>query len=323
MDIKIYKIEHSSCLKFRKLLLSNSSLEIKLSKDSLYFYMNYLLNFKKKSYDDIYHSDIDSYVSHLFSSHIAVCIAAIPFTALGEYIEFKSMKSVPYVIQRTLVAFSIYSIILVTAIVAKKAKLRIKMYKKQAMLCFDIFYHLLAVLLSYRYCSLIDLPYQAGLLYYWGWWSFLVMTILFESISRWFLRFTAFMIPIIWIGIRLYKNLDNELALSILFELALAILILSYLRERVSKKSFIEKQKAYEESQAIKEIMDQSTNGIIVYDLQGRDMLSNMVTETYKWWRLDQLSKCNLERIKIQSIKNNLITVPTKNEVKQASQSII
>ena len=259
-----------------------------------------------------YNENIEDYTARIFHTHAILGLAALPFTPYNQYeIMKQSNFSANSIIHG--VGWNLFFLILfIMGICARKFKKRFERHPKISRWCFDIMTTCLAGYLSWASIEKSEAPGDSQIKFIGGWWISMITLSLLNTISRWYLRTLAYAAIVLNITIKAYAELCQLRLILILVEIMIYFLLSNYLSEKDSKKKFMEKQKLYEETQVFKDILDQTTDGILIYGLQEDLIYRNWENNKYKWWKEGQALDENLKQIKIDQKKSsgNLITQP-------------
>lgn len=85
-----------------------------------------------------------------------------------------------------------------------------------------------------------------------------------NMISRWYMKLIAYLILILWFGIKTIVVQQNYVIVVILCQAIVFLILHTYFQERADKLRFLEKQTLVEETEALREIMEQTTEAIVV-----------------------------------------------------------
>lgn len=249
----------------------------------------------------------------MVATHLFLVIACLPIVPYSQYQRYQKNADLGLVIQRALMICGFYIFFLIFALLLRRYKTRLEPHKKWVRWALDIIYNGA----SYYFTSLMwqsqkieDAVLQRYLA---GWLHMLIVTALFKIISRWYLKVTAYLIPILQIGIGTYQapvdkngNPSHNVGVVLVAVQFTALLILTvYWNERTERKIFLEKQKLDDETQTFKEILDQSTDGIIIYEIKQNELqFWNPSIVNFNWWNRSLTLRDNLQKITITSRKN-------------------
>ena len=268
---------------------------------------------KKKKPANTHYESMDDYTARLFHTHTILGMAAIPFTPYTQYETIKEANFSTQSIVLGFVWFGFFWALLFMGIIARRMRKRLERQPKAARWCLDIITMLLSGILiwnmTHKSKSHDD---DTQIRFVTGWWNGLVTLSVLSTISRWYLRALSYAGVVAGITITAFLDTDRIRALFILIQIMIYFVLSNFLSERGSRKKFLEKQKLYEETQVFKEILDQTTDGILIYGLQEGLMYRNWENNKYKWWKEDQTIDQNLKKIKMDQKKSdiNLITQP-------------
>lgn len=264
--------------------------------------MDIFLNFKSKLHADKYHENLELTTSKMVALGVFTCLGNLPFVPATQIMRYKAGNDLSIIIKRILM-ICIYDLaLLIIGLIARWKRKWLEKYRKTALWSIDLLYNGCAyyqMTIMYEGQGLANDPVQK---YMAGWLHCLTITVLLLAISRWYLRVSGFLILIIRISLGNYYEKSKSVAV-ILSMLQTTILMTTYVywQEYSSRKVFAEKQNLYEETQTFREILDQTTDGIIIHSIQGKVLFKNSIL---KWWNNLQPADQNLSRIQITQRKN-------------------
>lgn len=266
--------------------------------------MNIFLSFKNKNYEATYHENIDCYLTNVIQANILVVIIAVPFLPFHQYLNFQNDK-IPFSlkIQKLVINTSIYMVLALVALVVWKARAQFKRHTRATRWIFDIFYNIIAGYLAYQFWTSGVSVTDPLARYLSGWNNCLMLAVLLSSISRWYMKLSAYLIVVLRIGISTYMITLKPGALVTSIQMVVLLVLVTYTTERDRKKHFIEKQKLDEETKVFREIFDETTEGVIIYGIREGMMFSNWSAQNYPWWNNQLSMEENLGKIILKGFK--------------------
>ena len=273
--------------------------------------MSSLFQIKQKNRATGFNENMEDYTAKMFHTHAILGLAAIPFTPYNQYEVIKDNYSTLAVVLGVAWCLLFWTL-LILGTIARRLTKRFEKHPKAARWCLDILTTLLGVFLLWTTLQKSKTSDNSQIRYVTGWWNSLVTLSVLNTISRWYLRTFAYATIVSSMAIKTYLDTDKIRPLFILVEIMVYFVLSNFLSYRDSKKKFLEKQKLYEETRIFKEILDQTTDGILIYGLQEGLMYRNWEQKKYQWWKEDQTIDGNLKQIKIDLKKStgSFITQP-------------
>ena len=259
-----------------------------------------------------YNENIDDYTAKMFHTHTFLGLAAIPFTPFTQYEFIKDSNFTNLSIAVGVLWCVFFWVLLIIGLVVRRLSKRLEKHPKTARWCLDLINTSIAGYLAWSswHKSIGATNPKVGFIS--GWWNSLVALAVLNTISRWYLKILAYGTVVFCMFFKTFADTERLRVLFTLFEVMIYFMLSNFLSYRDSKKKFLEKQKLYEETQIFKEILDLTTDGILIYGLREGLMYRNWEKKKYKWWNEDQPINGNLKKIKID-VKNsngNLTTEP-------------
>lgn len=266
--------------------------------------MDIFLNFKNKEYGRKYTQDIDAYLSLVCRSNIIVALVVLPFFPLTQIKSFQGNTFPTSVnIERTVITVSIYTILLFVAFIIWRFRPWFRKHQELTRWIFDIFYNFVAGCLAYQYWETGLYSTDGFIRYFAGWWNTLTTVALFNSISKWYLKLSAYMIIILRIGISSYLNTGGINIIIVIVQVCILQILTTYLNERDQRGTFMKMQKLYDETKAFKDIFDETTDGVIIYGMKEGLIFRNWSNEKYQWWQNDQSLEEIFQKIALKGFK--------------------
>ena len=259
-----------------------------------------------------YNENMDDYTARIFHSHAILAVAAIPFSFYIHYDGIREANFAPRSIINGVLWCSFFWVLLIMGIVARRFTKKFEKHPRFWRWALDLMTTSLAGFLIWSVALNVGKSVNPYARYVTGWWSSLMCLSIFSTISRWYLRTMAYTSVVAIVVIYAYIETGKLRVLFILFQVLIYFVLSNFLSDRNSKRKFMEKQKLYEETQVFKEILDQTTDGILIYGLKEGLMYRNWETNKYKWWKEGHTLDENLKMIKVDQKKStgNLITQP-------------
>ena len=268
--------------------------------------MDLLLRFKARNYDRKYHDDLELYTSRMIVSHSILCAVILPFVPLVQYYSYNEQADVSVIIRRTGLQYGVNLFLLFLSLFLRKY--RSKLVKRQSTVrwLLDILYCLVEAYEAYFYSEGVRL--RAGFQsYFWGWWNSLQAAIKINIISRWYMKAIAYLILIMTFGISSYIDQDNKAILVTLVQAVIFLGLQTYFQERTEKKHFLEKQKLFEETEALRDIIEQTSVSVMICGIEEGLLFKN--SKKYEWWS-DELSlEDNFSKVKLDTKGNAVNTL--------------
>ena len=252
-----------------------------------------------------YNENMDDYTARMFHRHAILGLATLPFSPFNHYEAIKEANFSTRSIVYGVLWCSFFWVLLIMGIVARRFTKKFEKHPKIWRWVLDIMTTLLAGFLIWSMTQKSrpnDIPQTKQAI---GWWISLIALSVFNTISRWYLRTLAYIAVVATMTINAYLETGKLRMLFLFIQMTIYYVFSNFLSHRDSKKKFLEKQKLHEETQIFKEILDQTTDGILIYGLQEGLMYRNWEKNKYKWWREDQAIDGNFKEIKIDQKKSS------------------
>lgn len=265
--------------------------------------MNAFLEFKNKKLEDRFYDKLDSYTSHMIVTHTLLAITALPTGLVNQALKAGSfLDHISCGMQWT----GFFIVLLLMGLLARSFRTKLAKYKRISRWALDLFYTCLSAFLLFIGWNAMTQNAPPPVLYLVGWWHCLVCTATLCIISRWYLKAMAFCAVVIRMGLGAYFEYDRPIFLNLMIGITLFMCLNSYFQERSEKKRFIEKYKFEVETAIFKEILHQTTEGIIISDLEGKIQFKNLSEGKFGWWDENHSFSENLEQIEVEQQINLL-----------------
>ena len=267
--------------------------------------MNILLRFKSHNHETRFHENLEIYTSRMIVAHSVLCLVTIPFVPAIQYFAYRGVASTQLMIQRTALAYTVNIFLLILSIILRKYRRRLAKKHNAVRWVLDIMYCLVEVYEGYFWMQGLNLRGNTPV-YFWGWWHCLIAVIKINIISRWYMKLIAYLELIMLFGIKIYLFQTDY---SILITLVQAIVFLgfqTYFQERSDKTRFLEKQTLFEETEALREIIEQTAEAIMIYGIDEGVLFKN--SNKYEWWNESLTFEDNMSKVRLDQKSN---TTPT------------
>lgn len=257
--------------------------------------MNIFLSIKNKKHGCKYYESMEYYTAQSLYVQVIMGASSIIFILYNQI----SLMVQPVATQATMNSgisrIVFFFLLLMMGLIARLLRNKLQKYHKISRLGLDIINIGFSGYMTWIISQNTSKPY------YIGWWDCLVALSIVACISRWYLKILAFFTMI------LMAFLNDPGSIRMMLILA-AILIYyafsTYFLQRYEISQFLEKQKLYEETQTFKQMLDLTTDGIIIYSFKEEMMYKNWEDQRYSWWSEKQNPEQNLMNIKIEKRKN-------------------
>lgn len=264
--------------------------------------MDFLLKFKSPKHEARYNENLGLYTSRMVVTHSILCISVLPLYPLVQYFSFNSSAGYGVVIRRASLTWIINLSLLFLSIVLRRHYRRLDKRPEISRWCLDFLYCLVEGFEAYFWAEGINLTtssYQE----IWGWWHALTATIKINMISRWYLKFLAYLALIMTFGMKTFLLNTNYGILVVFFQAVIFLVLYTYFQERAEKKRFLEKETLFEETEALREIMEQTTEAIMICGINEGILYKN--SNKFEWWNDDLSYEANLDRVQIENKTNS------------------
>jgi PAS domain-containing protein len=257
--------------------------------------MNIFLEFKNKNLEHSFYGNLGSYTAHMMITHTILAISALPMIPINQY--FLSDRNFQKRIFQLYGWVSFFVVLLLLGILARRFRARLEKHKKTARWVLDLFYTGLTGLLSVLLWDAMQKDDSSDIQYFLGWLHCLTCTSTLGIISRWYLKAAAYVSLIMPLAIEAYLKFGHLVFLSVMVRISLFLSLSTYFQERNDKNRFIEKYKLHVETLILKEILNQTTEGIIICDLKRAVQFRNSSYGKFSWWDENRTFIQNLEQI--------------------------
>lgn len=283
--------------------------------------MDFCLRFKKRDHLQAFESDFTTRVKRtlvlgvLINGGYAICVLA------QRLVDNDARNSVSTIFAFSKTAAAILWILGVFLIRMRLEKF--KKYHKLIFILFDIF-QCLAIINLYPNLSQGQLKRYGGIgLLITGWCSGIRYICGLKLIETWQIKVLHIVGETIYFAIYLEKIEDHPISqiISLLLTFVMYVLIL-YFAEKFTRKEFLEKRKMYEDSEAVKSILDDITEGIVIINQQKKIVYLNQPVQ--KMFHLEQHKTTDdlFSRIKTKSMLSAGISNSPSLIDKQSQQVI-
>lgn len=272
--------------------------------------MNIFLSIKNKKHENKYYESMDYYTAQSLYTQALLGASALIFIPIVQYDIMKASKFNPSAIAYGVFKCVFFLVLVITGLSARLFWKRLQKYHRAARWGLDLLNMSFAAFLCWTYSK----DRLANTLVS-GWWNGLIAMTVFLSVSRWYLKIIAYS-TVVTVAFT-FQYLENRTAK---IPLTMACIILyfalsTYFLHRYEISRFLEKQKLFEESETFKQMLDLTTDGIIITSLQEEMMYKNWDDQRYVWWNEKESSEQNMRDIKVDHKKSvfNLssLTLPT------------
>lgn len=259
--------------------------------------MNVFLEFKNKKLECSFYGNLDSYTSHMIITQTLLAIVALPTALINQAIKAGGIMNHMRCAMEWL---SFFLVLLLVAILARTFRTKLMKHKRLARWALDLFYTAMSGYLFVIGWDGMLQEADTAVLYLIGWWHCLICAATLCIISRWYLKGMAFCIVVLRMGIGAYVKFGHVIFLNTMIGISLFMCLNSYFQERSEKHRFIEKYKLEVETVIFKEILHQTTEGIIISDLERKIQFRNLSDEKFSWWDESRTFCENLEQIEVE-----------------------
>lgn len=266
--------------------------------------MDIFLNFRNKSYEAHYWQSIDPYLSKIVKTSLILVFNVVPFLPYTNYLLWISGTTpLGTYIQRIILAILLYVLLSLAVIFIYKKRQLLRRHQKATRWGFDIFFNLAAGYYAYQFFDFNKEGANPLTQYLFGWYNCLLAVTILGPISRWYLKFSGYLIFLLRIGIGVYLDDRSTVTLIKVFQMIFLVVLVTYFHERDRRKYFLEKHLLHEETKVYKEIFDLTSDGVVIFGLKDGMMFRNWEDEKYAWWRNTEDCKRNFEKISLRGYK--------------------
>lgn len=260
--------------------------------------MDLFLNFKDKSLSSKYLGNLDFYTSRLLYIQAILAILIGSFIPYYQYRRYNK-EGASSVAWRTTTILLFYFGFLAIAIAVRKFRYKLVKIKYCLVLFLDILYLCGSAYLSYIIWENNKKEANPAVRFLNGWLGCLILIFFFANVTRWYLKVIAYLVIVLRVGVGTYETTYSDISACLTVQLALMLCLMAYWTEKANRKEFIEKQSLFDESQSFKEILKQTTDGIVIIGIEGGFLFQNWVSEKHKWWNVNRSFDENTKRIRI------------------------
>lgn len=267
--------------------------------------MNVFLKFNNKKHESDYYSNLDTYTSHMMITHTVLAVAALPIVPVNLILlKVQHPESFPLLYPNAVQWGIFYAVLLILGLLARKYRNQLEKHKKVARWVLDLFYTGLCCYLVVFLWHTMQGGGDPAVEYLAGFWHCLVCVTTLNIISRWWLKIAAFLVVILRLTVGSYLKDNQTVFLTVTIEIIIFLFFSTYLQERAEKRRFIEKYKLQMETLALKEILDQTTEKIIICDLEERVQFRKSTHGKQNWWNENHGLIENLKQLRVEQQKN-------------------
>lgn len=268
--------------------------------------MNVFLSIKNKQHKKKYNDNSDDYTTQSLHKHVILGISILPLSAINQYLLIQHADYSTEQIVFAVTWILLFIILLLVGLLVSPLQKRLKKRRSLVRFCLDIFYTSLAAFLAYLMYKRALIVDHLEIKFATGWFGCQITIAIFEIISRWYLKLISTLAVVCFIFCSVYKDTREIRMIITLIQLVIYYVLSIYFTHRDTIKRFLEKQKTYDEAQIFKEILDQTTDGILIYGLQEGKMYRNWEDKKkYSWWNEQQSVEENLKAIKVEQKKTH------------------
>ena len=260
--------------------------------------MNFLLKFKSPKHETNFHENLEPYTSRMVVTHSVLVIAIVPLSPLVQYYTFRANSDLGMVIRRVALTWIVNIALLILSILLQKYRERLHKRHHIVRWSLDILYCLVAGFETYYYLegSVLTSKTQN---YFWGWWHALTAIIKINMISRWYLKLVAYLVLVLPFGIQTYIDVGNRALIVVTAQAVVFLALYTYFQERSDKMRFLEKQTLVEETEALREIMEQTTEAIVICGIDEGVLYKN--SKKFEWWNESLPVEANLSKVLVEN----------------------
>ena len=236
--------------------------------------MNILLRFKQEKYSQAYSQDTQLH----FQKRVAFMLLFTTLSLGGYCISFAANQNTYSTVSKWL---SGARLVLMSATVLclfclSRIRLKTARYAKCVSICLDIFFIFL-LFISYPLTgsAVIDTFEKSGVFVI-AWCSGIGSFAMYFIIANWWVRVLVPIIQIIYfLSFAVMRESDSEIIVLVAIESVVLFLFYNYFNEKQQRKTFLEQRKLHENSETIKSILDDISQGIMIIDQQTNLVYAN------------------------------------------------
>ena len=268
--------------------------------------MNILLRFKSHNHETRFHENLELYTSRMLVAHSVLCLVTIPFLPAIQYFAYRESATTLLMVQRVALNYTVNIALLILTLILRKYRKRLAKRHNAVRWVLDIMYCLVAVFEAYYWGQGLSLRPNTPV-YFWGWWNCLTAVIKINIISRWYMKLVAYLILVMYFGIKTFVLLIDYSVLLTLMQAIVFLGLQTYFQERADKTRFLEKQTLFEETEALREIIEQTAEAIMIYGIDEGVLFKN--SNKYEWWNESLTFEDNMSRIRLDQKSDTIATV--------------
>lgn len=245
---------------------------------------------------------MDYYTAQSLYTQALLGATALIFIPIVQYELIKTSEFKASAIAYGVMKCLFFLVLVIAGLSARLLWKRLQKYHRAARWGLDLFNLLLASYLSWNFTRA---RLQNNLVS--GWWNGLISMTVVTSISRWYLKIIAYAaIVAVAFTYQFLGDLNSPKIPLTMINIILYFALSTYFLHRFEISRFLEKQNLLEEAQAFKQMLDLTTDGIIIYSLKEELMYKNWDDQRYAWWNEKETTEYNLNNIKIDQKKSVL-----------------
>lgn len=265
--------------------------------------MNVLLQIKNKKHEAKFNENIGAYTNQTLHNHVILGIAALPFIPYNQIMLMKESGYAAKEITTGVIWISFFLVLLVIGLSVRKLPKRFQNHHSKIRLCLEILYTLISGYLAWNSYERAHMGNSIEMRFISGWWNCFITMVIFEIITTWGLKIMCYFVVILVVFVTIHLETGNQRALYLMLPMLIYLTASTYFNHREGIRRFIEKLKIQEETQAFKAILDQTTDGILIYGLKEGPMYRNWEKKRYTWWDEEISVEDNLKDIRIEQKK--------------------
>lgn len=245
--------------------------------------MDRFLNFKDKSYSAKYQGDLEFYTARQLYIQTILTLIVGSFTPYYQYKRYHAEGNYA-VIRKSLTIIFFYCGFLLIAIIVRKYRTKLIKHQNKLILFFDLLYLASSVFYMFIIWENNVREANSAIRYLNGWLACLIIIHMFANITRWYIKLAAYFVIILRTGIGTYLLTCSNLPILLTAQLVMLLSLMAYCTEKVQREQFIEKQLLFDESQSFRDILQQTTDGIIIIGIEEGLLFQNWTSERHRWW---------------------------------------
>ena len=256
-------------------------------------------------YKDVCEKDLDAYTSRVLRSQFLIALVILPFLPVKQFWNIQNYSNLQDGLRNSVLLVIFYLIVLLISLIVRRFRIQFERFGGECILVLDLMHTSLSILLSFIIIDDNNTHNDPRERYLEGCWTAVICIAFFGTISKWFLRVTAYLVLVLRIGLAVFISQKNYSELITMLQLILFLSLKTYFDERGERSLVNEKQALMEDVQILKGLQNKIKTGIAACDLKGKVVMNNMSQQLHRWWINIRNSEENLSQIKITRRKEN------------------